>query len=46
VSEATVKSHINHLLSKIGACGRAQAVSYAYQRGIVRGSAAPSSPAL
>jgi DNA-binding NarL/FixJ family response regulator len=34
VSEATVKSHINHLLPKIGARGRAQAVSYAYQHGL------------
>lgn len=44
VSEATVKSHINHLLSKIGARDRAQAVSYAYQRGIAPGSP-PLSPA-
>jgi DNA-binding NarL/FixJ family response regulator len=34
VSEATVKSHINHLLAKIGARDRAQAVSFAYQNGI------------
>ena len=34
VSEATVKTHINHLLAKIGARDRAQAVSYAYRSGV------------
>jgi DNA-binding NarL/FixJ family response regulator len=34
VSEATVKSHVNHLLAKIGARGRAQAVTYAYRNGV------------
>lgn len=33
VSEATVKSHINHLFAKIGARDRAQAVHYAYTHG-------------
>jgi len=34
VSEATVKTHVNHLLAKIGARGRAQAVTYAYRNGV------------
>ena len=34
LSEGTVKSHINHLLAKIDARDRAQAVTYAYQRGL------------
>ena len=34
VSEATVKTHINHVFSKIGARDRAQAVHYAYSHGL------------
>jgi DNA-binding NarL/FixJ family response regulator len=34
VSEATVKTHINHLFAKTGVRDRAQAVTYAYQHGL------------
>ena len=36
VSEATVKTHINHLFSKVGARDRAQAVHYAYTHGLAQ----------
>jgi DNA-binding NarL/FixJ family response regulator len=34
VSDGTVKTHISHLLARIGARDRAQAVTYAYQHGL------------
>ncbi len=35
ISEATVKTHINSLLSKLGVSDRTQAATAALQRGIV-----------
>jgi DNA-binding NarL/FixJ family response regulator len=35
IPEVTVKSHINHLFAKIRARGRAEAVRYAYDHGLV-----------
>ena len=37
VSNATVKTHVNRIFSKIGARDRAQAVHYAYRHGIASG---------
>jgi DNA-binding NarL/FixJ family response regulator len=34
ISEATVKTHVNHLFAKTGARDRAQAVHYAYDHGL------------
>jgi DNA-binding NarL/FixJ family response regulator len=37
VSQATVKTHINHLFAKTGVRDRAQAVHYAYEHGLANG---------
>ena len=35
ISEATVKSHVNNILSKLGVADRTQAATTALQRGLV-----------
>jgi DNA-binding NarL/FixJ family response regulator len=36
ISEATVKTHMNHLLAKTGLRDRAQLVGYAFRHGVTR----------
>jgi DNA-binding NarL/FixJ family response regulator len=44
VSEGTVKSHINHMFTKIDARDRAQAVTFAYQHGLAAATPPPPGP--
>ncbi|MFF4732766.1 LuxR C-terminal-related transcriptional regulator [Streptomyces mirabilis] len=39
IAPATVKSHVSHILAKIRACSRVQAVTYAYESGLVQPAA-------
>ena len=41
ISDTTVKTHITHILSKLGLRDRVQAVVLAYQTGLFEGDAAP-----
>jgi DNA-binding NarL/FixJ family response regulator len=36
LAEQTVKTHVGRILMKVGLCGRAQAIVYAYETGLVR----------
>jgi DNA-binding NarL/FixJ family response regulator len=45
VSEATVKTHVNHLISKLGVDGRPALVAWAWRHGVVRAGEGSTGPA-
>jgi DNA-binding NarL/FixJ family response regulator len=41
ISEGTVKTHVRHILGKLGLYDRAQVIVFAYEHGLVQPSARP-----
>ena len=45
ISEATVKTHVSHIMAKLGLRDRIQAVVYAYETGLIAPASGRSDPA-